>query len=112
MEDKGMKNEYGVELDRNGYAPSLMQRDQRCYICGHDGHNHRHEVFGGGLRQKSKRLGMWCHLCPTCHQNGRKAAHKDSATANWLKRKAQQAAMDRYRWSAEDFINQFGKNYL
>jgi hypothetical protein len=55
---------------------------------------------------------MWVHLCPDCHQNGRKAAHRDSKVANWLKRKAQQAAMDRYRWSVEDFINEFGKNYL
>ena len=107
-----MKNEFGEKLDRNGYAKSLLQKDSRCYICGYYGHNHRHEVFGGPLRQKSKRLGMWCHLCPTCHQNGRKAAHRDSATANWLKRKAQAAAMERYRWSTEDFINHFGKNYL
>ena len=25
------KNEYGVPLDKNGYAPSLMQSDQCCY---------------------------------------------------------------------------------
>lgn len=107
-----MRNEFGAERDRNGYAPSIIQRDHRCYICGRDGHNHRHEPLGGPLRQKSKALGMWVHLCPDCHQNGRKAAHRDSKVANWLKRKAQEAAMDRYRWSVEDFINEFGKNYL
>ena len=107
-----MRNEYGAERDRKGYAPSIIQRDSRCYICGSDGHNHRHEVFPGPLRQKSKALGMWVHLCPNCHQNGSKAAHRDSATANWLKRKAQEAAMTKYRWDTEKFIQVFGRNYL
>ena len=29
-----MTNEYGAELDRNGYAPSIVQDDTDCcYIC-------------------------------------------------------------------------------
>lgn len=107
-----MVNEYGEKLDRNGYAKSLLQKDSRCYICGYYGHTHRHEAFGAALRQKSKRLGLWMHLCPTCHQNGRKAAHRDSDTAAWLKRKAQEAAMSRYRWDVEEFVRQFGRNWL
>lgn len=28
------RNEYGVQLDRNGYAPSIMPIDGfKCYIC-------------------------------------------------------------------------------
>jgi len=107
-----MKNEFGMVRDRNGYAPSIMQRDSRCFICGWSGHTHRHEPFGGPLRQKSKALGIWCHLCPECHQNGRKAAHRDPETAAWLKRKAQSAAMSRFHWDTEEFIRQFGKNHL
>lgn len=107
-----MKNEYGVTLDKNGYAPSLMQKDTRCYICGYYGRTARHEVFSGPLRQKSKRLGTWCHLCPNCHQNGPQAAHRSAETANWLKRKAQEATMKRYGWDVEEFVRQFGRNWL
>ena len=107
-----MKNEYGEVLDRNGYAKSLLQKDSRCYICGYYGHTHRHEAFGAALRQKSKRLGLWMHLCPDCHQNGPQAAHRSQQTAAWLKRKAQEAAMKRYGWDVETFIQEFGRSYL
>ena len=31
-----MLNEYGAPLDRNGYAPSIVQADtdERCWLCG------------------------------------------------------------------------------
>lgn len=28
-----MTNEYGVALDRNGYAPSIVQDIEGCYYC-------------------------------------------------------------------------------
>ena len=34
-----MKNEYGVKLDRNGYAPSIIpgHDEYRCLLCGKNG---------------------------------------------------------------------------
>lgn len=27
-------NTFGAELDRNGYAPSILQQGERCHMCG------------------------------------------------------------------------------
>ena len=80
-------NEYGAELDRNGYVPSIVQEDadECCAICYANGSKdplNRHEIFGGAYRRKSKRLGLWVSLChDRCHQNGPNSVHQ-SAEAN------------------------------
>lgn len=97
-------------LDRNGYAPSIMQTDQiRCFRCmTQTGKLDRHEVFGAANRQKSKRLGLWVVLCRSCHS----AAHDDRVVWTALKQGGQLAAMKTYHWSREDFIKEIGRNYL
>lgn len=101
------KNEYGIPLDKNGYAPSLMQHDQCCYICMALTAA-RHEVYGGPIRQKSKRLGLWLYLCPTHHDMMH--AHPRKALA--LKREMQRLAMAHYGWTTDRFICEIGRNYL
>lgn len=111
-------NEYGAELDRNGYAPSIVQddTDERCFICFANGSSdplNRHEIFGGPFRSKSKRLGLWVSLChDRCHQTGPNSVHQNEQTARAIKICGQRAAMEKYGWSKEDFILEFGKNYL
>ena len=112
-----MTNEYGAPLDRNGYAPSILQDDDSyCLICLGNVYNdplNRHEVFGGPFREKSKRLGLWCCLCHSRHhQHGPESVHQNAETALQLKKLAQHTAMEKYGWSAKDFIREFGKNYL
>lgn len=107
-----MTNEFGVKLDRSGYAPSIMQDDtERCYLCGRcDRKLDRHEPFNGASRTKSKRLGMWVALCgESCHHGD---AHKHFQTARRLKREAQAAAMLKYGWDTKTFILEFGRNWL
>lgn len=108
-----MKNEYGVQLDRNGYAPSIVYEGGYCFCCLMDesafGSNLvRHEVFGGPNRQKSKRLGLWVNLCSHCHDE----IHKDARKSNALRQIVQADAMHRYGWSKEDFIREIGKSYI
>lgn len=104
-------------LDRNGYAPSILQEgDDQCILCGRYRSScnklDRHEVFGGAYRQKSKALGLWVCLCHwPCHQ-GPGGAHDSRGTAEALKSRAQGEAMKKYGWTTEDFIRQFGKNHL
>ena len=112
-----MKNEYGVTLDRNGYAPSIIEEHSEtcCWNCGRNGNGNplnRHEVFYGPFREKSKRLGLWVYLCHNgCHQ-GRYGVH-ENWYADWkLKNCAQHAAMRHYHWSEEDFIREFGRSYI
>ena len=110
-----MTNEYGAPLDRNGYAPSIMQDSEtECYLCGaSDQKLDRHEPIGGAYRQKSKRHGLWVSLChDRCHLYGPYAAHQSAETANLPKEHAQMAAMDAYGWSMNKWRGEFGKNYL
>lgn len=106
-------------MDKSGYAPSIMQDtvfEPFCYLCGANGaldKLDRHEIFGGPYREKSKRLGLWALLCHNdCHIFGPLAAHNNASTALRLKQEAQRRAMEAYGWSIEDFIREFGKNYL
>ena len=99
-------------LDRNGYAPSILQDDLSCcFLCGHsDMKLDRHEVWGAANRQKSKALGLWVMLChDACHLYG---VHKYGVLADRLKKKAQRRAMEHYGWTTEEFIKIIGRNYL
>ena len=101
-----------IKLDRNGYAPSILQDDYSyCYRCGHsDQKLDRHEIYGAANRQKSKALGLWVMLChDTCHLNG---VHKDAKEALRFKKKAQRIAMKHYDWTTEEFIQIIGRNYI
>ena len=69
-----MKNEFGVALDSNGYAPSIMPNKKdmfghpQCYCCLNGHALVRHEVLYGQNRTKSKALGLWILVCPDCHR--------------------------------------------
>lgn len=107
-----MKNEYGVKLDSNGYAPSIMQScEDECYICFSGRDLVRHEPIGGPYRAKSKRLGLWVHLCTRCHEKVHSASLMGIRQGRYMKRQAQDAAEERYKWSTEKFMEEFGKNY-
>lgn len=109
-----MVNEYGAEIGKNGYAPSIIQTDlSRCYRCGRTtGKLDFHEIWGGAYRQKSKRLGAWVVLCHDgCHL-GSYGVHYNADAGRKLKKQAQARLMQFYAWDKSDFIKQFGKNYL
>lgn len=105
-----MKNEYGVRLDSNGYAPSVMiaYKDDACFICDRMGDLARHEVFHGSNRTKSKALGLWVYLCPECHT---KLHAQDATLDRQLKQMGQRYAMAWYDWTTEEFRRRFGRNY-
>lgn len=89
---------------------------RRCWLCGRNGHADpldKHHVFGGPFRGKSDRLGLWVWLCHyRCHIFGPQSAHKSGETARNLHRWGQEKAMQEQGWTKEDFIREFGKNYL
>ena len=105
-----MKNKYGEEMDRNGYAPSIVGESDKCYICGRtDRRIHRHEVYHGGNRTMSKNLGLWVNICEHCHDQ---LHHHDASLDERLKREVQILAMEYYGWEADDFRREIGKNYV
>lgn len=106
-----MTNEFGVKLDYNGYAPSVIDRyDSTCMLCRKRGDLVRHEVFHGTAnRAISKRLGAWVYLCPACHH----ALHNTDPALDWeLHQIGQLEVMKHYDWSVKDFRERFGKSYV
>ena len=105
-----MKNEYGITLGRNGYAPSIVQSGEECFFCGAESDLIRHEIyFGVANRDRSKALGCWVHLCPNCHTKLHE--HRDNSDRT-LKEFAQGCAMTHYGWTVEEFRLHFGKSWV
>ena len=103
-----MTNEFGVRLDANGYAPSIVQifEDRVCFNCEASGDLARHEIFNGYNRKKSKEYGLWVNLCPRCHMQVHD--HPDRS----LKVAGQIRCMAEYGWTIEEFRERFGKSYV
>lgn len=107
-----MKNEFGITLDKNGYAPSVVDYygtlAERCYLCEWRGDLARHEIFGSNNRQRSKAYGLWVLLCPRCHME----VHDHPDKYKQLKTVAERQALAYYDWTIEEWIERFGKNYV
>lgn len=74
---------------------------------------HRHEVFfGTSNRQKSIKLGLVVFLTPEMHNMSDSGVHFNKDFDIALKQIAQKTAMETYEWSIDDFIREFGRNYI
>ena len=93
-----------------------MNEEHACWLCGKNGSTQpldRHHIFGGANRKKSEKYGLTVDLCHnTCHLFGPDAAHNNADTARELHEYGQKKAMDEQGWTREDFIREFGKNYI
>lgn len=87
-----------------------------CWLCGRNGSGDpldKHHIFGGPYRKKSERYGLYVHLCHNrCHIFGEQSAHQNKNTMLLLHQYGQRKAMDENGWDTEDFIREFGKNYI
>lgn len=87
-----------------------------CFLCGKNGTADpldKHHIFGGARRGKSEQYGLYVYLCHDhCHENGKHAAHRDPETAQLLHEYGQRLAMREQGWNTQEFIYEFGKNYL
>lgn len=90
--------------------------DRECFLCGANGARDpldRHHIFGGSLRKKSERYGLVVDLCHNqCHIFGPNAVHHNKEAMLRLKQYGQKKAMLEQGWSVEEFIREFGKNYI
>jgi hypothetical protein len=110
------ENEFGIELDQAGYAPSIMEPARACCaLCGRrfGVKLDRHEPWGGlANREKSKALGLWVSLCHFgCHE-GPGSIHDDPELNRELRRRVQAQAMAVYGWDLDEWRSRFGKNEL
>ena len=70
-------------------------------------------IFGGANRPLSEKYGLTVYLCgERCHRTGEYSAHQNAEVADYLHRYGQQKAMAEQGWTADEFKEIFGKNYL
>lgn len=90
--------------------------EKQCFLCGRNGSADpldRHHIFGGANRKKSEKYGLVVCLCHNdCHIFGKEAVHNNAENMLYVKQYGQRKAMQEQNWTTEDFIREFGKNYL
>ena len=93
-----------------------MYNERRCWLCGQNNFAdplEKHHIFGAANRKKCDKLGLTVYLCGSeCHRNGKFAAHVNPDTRLRLRQYGQRKAMEENGWTVQDFIREFGKNYL
>lgn len=85
----------------------FYEEPERCHRCGREGQLAHHHLIGGPYRKKADKLGLVIPLCPKCHD----MAHKDAKLNRHYRRYAQLLMM-RQGWTVEQWIKEFGKDYL
>ncbi len=87
-----------------------------CFLCGRNGSADpldRHHIFGGTYRDKSEKYGLVVYLCHnSCHIFGVNAVHKNADAMRYIRRYGQEKAMREQGWTTEEFVREFGKNYI
>lgn len=90
----------------------------KCFICGrYCGNTERHHLFGAFNRKKSEKLGLVVDLCHACHNEQPHddfagGVHFNAELMRALHEYGQRKAMEENNWTTEDFIREFGRNYL
>jgi hypothetical protein len=83
---------------------------ERCFLCGAVGEMaHHHLIPGYPGRKLSEVYGLVVPLCPRCHWR----IHNESPEELMMLRQyGQRLCMYREKWTVDDWIKVFGKNYL
>ena len=91
---------------------SVFQEEKKCYFS-ESPNVHDHHIFNGPFRKKSERYGYKVYLRHDLHIYGKESVHENPGGKldTILKRMAQEHFLS-HHGSKEDFINEFGKNYL
>lgn len=91
---------------------SVLQSEKLCYVCGTPLNLHCHHVFGGTAnRKKSEKYGLKVWLCARHHNMSEEGVHFDPLLNRAIEMKAQQY-FERHIGSHEEFMKEFGRNYL
>lgn len=80
-----------------------------CEICHKWTALERHHIYGNAFRKKSEQYGAVVEICRECHDD---LHHHHPAKYVWLKREWQDKLMAWNEWTEDDFIREFGRNYL
>lgn len=83
-----------------------------CPGCDAYGTHYYHHVFNGAYKTKSEEYGAVEYYCYNCHVLAADSIHNNAELRISLKKKHQERIMKEYDMSVDDFIREFGRNYL
>ena len=90
---------------------SVFQSNKECMVCGTTFNIHEHHcIYGTANRKKYEKRGFKVFLCQH-HHTGTNGVHSDKTLDMRLKHTCQRYYEEHYG-TREDFIKEFGKNYL
>ena len=90
-----------------GKAKSLMQDEKECFVTGSTVNLDLHHIYHGPRRKAADRWGCWCWLRHDIHMD---LHDKNKELDRMLQRVCQEKFEDKY--SHDEFMEVFGKNYL
>ena len=95
-------------------AKSILQNGKYCLLTLDDRtiFLDKHHVFGGANRKKSESMGLWIYVRADLHKISADSIHQDAELNKSIKKWAQRKCMEHYDMTVEDFIREFGKNYI
>ena len=90
---------------------SVLQSEKECFVCGTTLNLQDHHILFGSNRKISERRGLKVWLCVHHHTGSNEAVHNNRELDLKLKRIAQEY-YEKHYGTREDFIREFGRNYL
>lgn len=94
-------------------SKSILQPVRECCLTGYDGmYLDKHHIFGGANRKLSEHLGLWVFVRSDLHNLASNSIHRNKELDLKLKKWAERRCLEEYDMCEEDFIREFGKNYL
>ena len=83
---------------------------ESCQLCGSFRQLETHHIFNQAYKKKSEKYGFLLTLCNSCHTGRKDSVHNNADLRKELKRMAQTEFEKTH--SREEFISEFGRNYL
>ena len=91
---------------------SVLQKEKECFVCKTTSNLQSHHVFGGNKNRKiSEKHGLKVWLCINHHTGTNEAAHRNAELDQNLKKMAQRY-YECHIGPKEQFMAEFGRNYL
>lgn len=89
----------------------MMHQEKECYICGTTCNLEKHHVYLGANRKVAEKYGLTVWLCHYHHQDHKEGVHHNKEMMDRLHRLGQKYFEKRIG-TREDFLREFGRNYL
>lgn len=91
---------------------SIINNEKRCYVCGCYGSIEEHHIFfGRANRKKSEQYGLKVYLCVEHHRASPGGVHGGNKELNYALKRIGQQHFEKTH-TREEFMQEFGKNYL